>query len=160
MRKGLLFGLVFLTLLPSCATAPRTYAFERSLPYGHPHSDVWAAVVEIATTQLPVSTIHADEGVGTITTLEHPPSSDRHHDCGSGGINSVYSEHLAAVSLVVRETDAGGTSVTVNTHFSAVRSTRGFSSRASSGLRVTCNSTGALEEGIHRRVREILEQQG
>ena len=126
-------------------------------PTGHPYPDVWAAVVDIATADLPVSTIHSDEGLGTITTLEHSlSSSDGYHDCGSGGLMHRYGEHLATVSLVVRELESGGATVTVNTHFSAIRSQH--FSRSIEGSRVTCNSTGTLEDGIQRRVRETLER--
>ncbi|MYK68756.1 MAG: hypothetical protein F4020_04130 [Gammaproteobacteria bacterium] len=160
MREGLPIALVFLTLLPSCATAPGTYAFERSLPYGHPYPDVWAAAVEVATADLPVSAIHANGGVGTITTLEHElSSSDGHHDCGSGRLEYTYGDHLASVSMVVRELDDGGATVTVNTRFSALRFL-GWHSRGSEGSRVTCSSTGTLEADLQRRVRETLERAG
>jgi hypothetical protein len=155
MHRRMPIVLVFLTLLPACASAPRTYSIERSQPYGHPYPDVWAAVVDIATADLPVGTIHSDEGLGTITTLEHSlSSSDGHHDCGSGGLMRRYGDHLATVSLVVRELESGGATVTVNTHFSAIRSDRSRSIES----RVTCSSTGTLEDGIQRRVRETLER--
>ena len=74
MHRRMPIVLVFLTLLPACASAPRTYSIERSQPYGHPYPDVWAAVVDIATADLPVST-----STPTRAWVQSQPSNTRCH---------------------------------------------------------------------------------
>ena len=138
-----------------CASAPRSYEFDRSFTAGASFDDTWAAVVDaVSASDRPPSS--AEKASGLITTDWHDVQvidRDRLIDCGGSGIG-MHTDPQLRLNVTVREEGEGATRVTVNV---SARTT--FSLGLDEATRSTrqCNSRGVVEEQIRGAVLRQLE---
>lgn len=143
--------LLLISILGACATAPPTnYDVQRSFEYSEGFDEVWSAVIDTFG-EMGYAIDNMERASGFITTDRMSVNRGSPYlDCGRPGGLMVDSNWTGRFNVVVRE-EGGGSTVTVNTDWQAVRSL-GETSRTT----INCVSTGAFEQEFAATLTERL----
>ena len=128
--------------LSACATAPEVYDFDNSKTVSTSYDQTWEKVITyFSSNNIPIKTLEKDSGlvVAEIARLDGR-SISRYADCQASMLDMIEGGK-ADYNVFVRRA-ADGTTVTVNTDFSATR--RGVGTATSSFS--DCNSKGVFEQ--------------
>ena len=138
--------------LTACATGPASYEFDNSVALDSDFDTTWESVIDFFSSRnIAVQTIERDSGIIYAERMyagARNAEFARYADCGENPWVAPVS-HSVSFNIFVRETDSGGSRVTVNATFNQTAMPIGGGVMSS----YECNSRGRLEQDIIDAVR-------